>query len=94
MSSVDHYRRRVIAAMDSKLDQAVIGVISDILNLEPKALTCDTKRKDVEGWDSMQNLNIILSLEQEFGIEMPAEAVAEIDSIETLVAWVSRLKTG
>lgn len=71
--------------------QAVIGILADILNLEPGQLSCDTKRMDVEGWDSMQNLNIVLAVEQEFGISLPAEAIAEIDGVQTLVAWIMRL---
>lgn len=76
--------------MSNENGQTVIGIIADILNLDPGDVSCDTKRTDVEGWDSMQNLNIVLAVEQEFGITLPAEAIAEIDGIETLLDWIQR----
>jgi acyl carrier protein len=55
-------------------------VIGAVLNLPPDAIDDDTSADSVEAWTSLAQLNLILALEEEFGIEIPDEEAADLTS--------------
>jgi acyl carrier protein len=46
----------------------VSQVFAEVLEENELELTNDTTAKDVDGWDSLTHVELIYSLEQEFGI--------------------------
>jgi len=51
-------------------------------------VTRDTTRQNTEQWDSLRHLQIIAGLEEEFGIDVPLENVAEILSVPDILRYV------
>ena len=51
-------------------------VIADVLNVDPEEITMDTTFVDDLGADSLDVFQIILGIEEEFDIEIPAEKEA------------------
>ena len=52
-------------------------VIADVLNVDPDEITMDTTFVDDLGADSLDVFQIILGIEEEFDIEIPAERIGE-----------------
>ena len=55
-------------------------VIGAVLNLPAEEIDEHTSSDSVGQWDSLAQLNLILALEEEFGIEIPDEEAAELTS--------------
>jgi acyl carrier protein len=55
-------------------------VIGSILNLPTESIDDHTNADTIEDWSSLAQLNLILALEQEFGIEIPDEEAANLTS--------------
>lgn len=55
-------------------------VIGAVLNLPADEIDEHTSTDTVEEWSSLAQLNLILALEEEFGIEIPDEEAAELTS--------------
>ena len=55
-------------------------VIGAVLNLPAEEIDEHTSSDTVGTWDSLAQLNLILALEEEFGIEIPDEEAAELTS--------------
>ena len=44
-------------------------VVQDVFDEEDLTVTDTTTAKDVEGWDSLEHINLINAIEQEFGMK-------------------------
>lgn len=53
-------------------------VMSAIFEIDVKSITETTSNDDVENWDSLRHLNLILALEEEFDITIPDEEVGNL----------------
>lgn len=60
-------------------------ILGDLLGDEPLALTMETQRADVPGWDSLNYVNFIVAVEMRFGIRF---RIAEVESFENVGAIV------
>lgn len=51
-------------------------------------VTMETVSTDVEGWDSFEHINLLVNLEEEFGIKFEMEEVIKIKNIGGLVELI------
>ncbi|HBA47162.1 MAG TPA: acyl carrier protein, partial [Lachnospiraceae bacterium] len=63
-------------------------VIADVLNVDPDEITMDTTFVDDLGADSLDVFQIILGIEEEFDIEIPAEKAEKISTVEEAVEMI------
>ena len=63
-------------------------VIADVLNVDPDEITMDTTFVDDLGADSLDVFQIILGMEEEFDIEIPAEKAEKITTVEEAVELI------
>ena len=55
--------------MEQLLFHRVRGIAADVLQLDIATLTADSSPATIEAWDSVQNLNLVLALDEEFGFQ-------------------------
>jgi len=65
----------------SEILEKINGVVQDILGNDELNLTETTSPKDVDRWDSISNINIIMTLEGEFNIRF---GLGELESMLTV----------
>ncbi len=56
-------------------------IAADVLGVSPKSLSLESGPETIESWDSVQHLNMVLAIEQQFHLEFDPE---EIDAMKTL----------
>ena len=62
------------------IETRVRGYVAEQLKVPVERITRETTADDVEGWDSMAHAEIVLGLEDEYGVEFdPAELVSMED---------------
>ena len=66
---------------ESILDK-VREIAADIFNVPLEQLTESSSPDTIENWDSLQQLNLILALEQSFGLEFTPEEIEKMLSIK------------
>jgi len=59
-------------------------VLAEIFELDPSTIDGTTSIDNVELWDSLQHISMIVSVEKEFGVRFSEEEMAEILSYERL----------
>ena len=57
------------------------SAIADVLDIDESTITADSKFVDDLGADSLDVLEIIMGIEDEFGIKVPTEAAADIVTV-------------
>jgi acyl carrier protein len=63
-------------------------IVRDLLSDDQLSLTLETRPADVEGWDSLANVSIIFSLEEEFGVRLGDEVMAGFATVGDLVVLI------
>lgn len=66
----------------------ILKIISEILDVEKLSINQDTKRLDLEEWDSLAHIQIVMELESRFNIKIPFEEVIEINEIRDIVKYI------
>jgi acyl carrier protein len=65
---------------------AFTRILCDLLLDDSIVLTMDTRREDVEDWDSFNYINFIVGVEVEFGVKFK---IADIESFRNVGAIVT-----
>lgn len=66
--------------MNQPIFDRVREIAADILQIDSASVTPDSSPETIESWDSVQNLNLVLALEEAFGFEFAPE---EMDQMKT-----------
>jgi acyl carrier protein len=60
------------------MEERIKLLMSEILNVTPESINGTTTRDEIASWDSLNHINLIVGLEQEFAVSFD---VAEIESM-------------
>ncbi|MBO4976138.1 MAG: acyl carrier protein [Lachnospiraceae bacterium] len=64
-------------------------IIADVLNVDPDEIAMDSTFMDDLGADSLDVFQIIMGIEEEFDIEVPAEEAENITTVEEAVEMIN-----
>ena len=67
-------------------------MIAEQLNCEESEITADTSFKDDLGADSLDLMDMVMTFEDEFGVEIDTEAIGELKTIGSVVTYIEGLK--
>jgi acyl carrier protein len=74
--------------MASTTFEKVRGAAADILQAPAGQITLASSPVTIESWDSVQHLNLVLALEEKFGIQFEPEEMDKMNSIGEIVDLV------
>ena len=60
-------------------------IFRDIFDDEDIILTNETTADDIEEWDSLAQINLLVAIKKEFGINFDLEEVSKYKSVEDIV---------
>ncbi len=63
-------------------------ILADQLEVEEDSITADTDIQDDLGADSLDIVDLIMSLEDEFEIEVPDEDIEKLRTVGALVSYI------
>ena len=65
-------------------------VVSDILKNENISLSMEMTAPDVEGWDSLNHVQIIFTIEERLGVRFEVQEIQNLNTIGDLVKLISK----
>ena len=65
-------------------------LLEDVLDQSGLVIGPETTAKDVEGWDSLNHVRILLRIEQRYGIDLPLGDIVEAKNVGDLLAIINR----
>jgi acyl carrier protein len=74
------------------MEAQVKEIIARVLGVDAAVINDDLSSGDIPEWDSVGNLAIISTIEQELGIEFPLEDLFDLTSVKSLIDEVKKLK--
>ena len=72
--------------------EKVQAALAQPFELEPEAITMDTNLIDDIGADSLDVVELIMSLEDEFGIAISDEDAAQLYTVRRIVEYLEKLQ--
>jgi acyl carrier protein len=69
--------------------EAVVAIIRGVFSLEDLKVTSKTTAEDVPGWDSFKMVEIIVEVEQRFGVTMETRDMDHIRCVGDMVLRIS-----
>lgn len=69
--------------------ERVFAIIRDVFARPDLELSEKTTAADVEGWDSFNHMNLIMQIEEEFGIAFETDEIGRMGNVGELLAAVA-----
>lgn len=73
------------------MESQVKEIIARVLNVDSAIITDELSSGDIPEWDSVGNLAIISTLEQELNVEFPLEDLFDLTSVQSIINKVNQL---
>jgi acyl carrier protein len=70
----------------------IIEIFQDILDVKKGTVSLKTTFSDIDQWDSVATVNIIVALEEEFGIKFKLEDIQTLETVQDFVDLVQTHK--
>ncbi len=73
--------------------EQVRSIASDIFGIPADKITAESSPETIENWDSMQHLNLVLAVEEKFGVQLDPEDIERMKNIGTVANLVEKLQS-
>lgn len=72
----------------SSIEETIKALIAEKLSLTPAQITPDAKFVEDLGADSLDSVELVMALEEQFGIEIPDEEAEKIQTFRDVLQYV------
>ena len=72
----------------SEVESTLKRIISEIFEIPIDKISNDFNHQNVEEWDSMNHINLVVSVEEEFGIEIEEDKILDLMSFQALSDYI------
>ena len=80
--------------MSSDILARVRPLIAALFHVPADSVGPQTSQQNLPAWDSMGHLNLVLELEQEFGVSLPPEAAEKMTDVAAVVRVIEAATGG
>ena len=68
--------------------EKVVQILAEQLSVDPDKITMDSMLEEDLDADSLDAIDIVMSIEDKFGIEVPDEAITDMKSVGDIVNFI------
>ena len=80
-------------AAEKTIEQKVKDIIVEQLGVNPDQVTSDAKFIEDLGADSLDTVELVMALEEEFGQEIPDEEAEKLQSVGDVIKYIEESKS-
>lgn len=67
------------------MNQRLASVLAEIFGIRADQITLELTKDQVGSWDSLKQMDLVMTLEREFGIALEIPDIVRMDSVRTIV---------
>lgn len=75
-------------AEDSEIETRVRSIIGRVFNLAAETVTPDLRLGNPPQWDSMGHMELLVAIENDFGVRFRAHDIAALTTVDAIAAAV------
>jgi len=79
--------------MTASVFEEVRNVASDIFRIPADKITAESSPETIENWDSTQHLNLVLAIEEKFGVRFEPEDIEQMKNIGAVATLVEKRRS-
>lgn len=73
------------------MEQRIQKVFQEVFEDEDLVLDRSLRREDVEEWDSLAHIELVIGLEKEFQVKFSTQQIMKMDSIEEIIRFLESM---
>lgn len=74
--------------------QQLVPIFQDVLDDDRLAIDATTTAQDVDGWDSLAHIRLVVSIEKAFSLRFSAAEISELQNVGDMAALIVKKQTG
>lgn len=67
------------------MNQRLASVLADVFALRPNQVVPELTKENVRSWDSLKQMDLVMSLEREYGITLEFPDIIRMNSVGNIV---------
>lgn len=79
-----------IEIVDQSVLDRIRAVIADVTHMPIDRIDKKTTRENLEAWDSVAQINVVVAIESEFGMSFSVEEMYSLDGVEKIRSVIER----
>ena len=68
------------------MDKRLAAILADVFRLRESEILPGLKKADVGSWDSLKQMDLVVSLENEYGITLAIPDIIRMNSVAEIIA--------
>jgi acyl carrier protein len=76
------------------MSEVIKEIMAQVFQIDVESIDGNTSPDVVERWDSLKHMQLIMALEDEFGIEFPDDVIPELLSLAAIETKIATLTPG
>ena len=69
----------------------VLQIVSQVMQHPVDQIDEHSSPDTIAAWDSLRHMNLVLALEEEFGVRFSHESIVEMLSVESIISAIAQL---
>ena len=67
------------------MDKKLQGLLADVFGVRESEITPETTKGDVESWDSLKQMDLVMSLERAYDLTLDIQDIVAMTSVAAIV---------
>ena len=67
------------------MDDKLVKLLSDVFEIKENEITIDLVKDDIDSWDSLKQMDLVLSIENNYDISLEMEEIGKMSSLKSIV---------
>lgn len=79
---------------EAQIYERLTGIFEDVFDEDSIVVTPELSAKDVDGWDSLTHIRLILTVEKAFKIKLSTSEIGKLENVGDLVRLIKARSNG
>ena len=80
--------------MGDKIEERIINVMSAVFEIPANKIGEESSPDNIESWDSLKHMNIVVALEEEFNIQFTDDEIIELINMKLIMVIIREKLSG
>ena len=67
------------------MSKKLVSLLAEVLSLPVEQIVPELKKEEVGSWDSLKQMDLVMSIEQKFGISLEITDIIRMDSVKNII---------
>ena len=75
----------------SKIENSIIEMFNDVFEIKDIVINDELSQKDVEDWDSIGHVRLVIAIQEEFNIDIPIEDSISLSTVGKIIDYICQI---